>query len=79
MGGVGEARCGCCSLEATLQQLGGTGGACQCFVANGGGVDGAAGWLAYCVAACWGGSSQACHAFGLLPAPCVERRVILTV
>lgn len=42
-GGGGVVRCGCCSLEATLQQLGGTGGACQCFVANRGGVDGAAG------------------------------------
>lgn len=43
VGGGGAARCGCCSLVATLQQLGGTGGACQCFVTNRGGVDGAAG------------------------------------
>ncbi len=45
--GGGAARCGCCSLVATLQQLGGTGGACQCFVANRGGVDGVTGLL-YC-------------------------------
>lgn len=43
VGSVGEVRRGCCSLEATLQQLGGTGGACQCFVAHRGGVDEAAG------------------------------------
>lgn len=42
-GGGGVVRCGCCSLVATLQQLGGTRGACHCFVANRGGVDGAAG------------------------------------
>lgn len=76
-GGAGVARCGCCSLVATLQLLGGTGGACQCFVANRGGVDGVAGWLAYCSAACWGGGSQAWHALVCFQLH-VCKRVMLT-
>ena len=71
--------CGCCSLEATLQQLGGTGGACQCFVANTGGVDGAAGSVAYCITACWGGRQPGMSCSGLLPTIWVQRRVMLTV
>lgn len=79
VGGGGVVKRGCCSLVATLQQLGGTGRACQCFVANRGGVDGAAGRLAYCIAARWGGRQPSMACLGLLPTTCVQWRVMLTV